>query len=985
VCRRTPLCRKFAPIPTATGRPTSCHRVPVAGESEAMSTQPRRPLLLRSPSATRRPLRRLWRVVPLVLACAVVAAQPGQPASRFYEDALSRFERKDHAGAIVQLKNALSADPRNLAAQVLLGRALLATGDMIQAEVSLNEALRQGVNRAEVVVPLAESLLGQGKPQALQGDPRFAADGLPQEVRYRLMLLISSGEADLGDGRAALQTLMAARALAPDQIDSWLQEVPIRIRSRQLREAEQAAARAVALDARSARARYLQGSVAHATGRLDAALAAYAQALQIEPTQQDALLSRAGIFLDQGRVDDAAKDIAVLRQSHTSDPRAAYLEALVLERRGDARGARAALSRVTDLLDPAPMEFYRYRPQMLILGGLAHHGLGQFEKAKPYLEAAQRQQPTSPAAKVLAQIQINDGNLDRATETLEAYLQGNPRDAQAYVLLAGAHQARGRAARAVQILTDAQKRHDTPALRGALGLALVSVGRGAEALPHLEQAVKADPKQLQAARTLGDLYLQRRDPARARTVADTLVRRDAKDPQAHLLLGRVHLAQASAAPAEAAFRQALAIDPSLSAARIGLARVALQRKQPDAAVTHLRDALARDDRQIDAMLELASVLEGLPGQEAEATRLYERAAAVASIDNIRPGLALMAHHLRAGRIAPAQEAVKALENKAPDHVSVLSARGRVALAAGDLPGARQALTRASRAAEFDADLLVQIALMQLQAEDAKAAQYGLTKALQASPGHLQARALQVQAELAVGDVAQADRLARGIQTQFPAKALGHRLVADVALRQGQVPAGIEALRRAQQLEPSSDNLLRLVRATQMRDERAALQLADQWLKSHPTDAAVRRALADAQARAAQWAPARASYEAVLAQHPGDGETWNNLAHVLLALKDAAAAQAAADKALALLPQAPHVLGTAGWAALQNGQVDRALRLLRDARLRDPGNDETRFYLASALAQSGRGGEARQELEAALRTRSRLVSVGPAEQLLATLR
>ncbi|MFY7854913.1 MAG: tetratricopeptide repeat protein [Rubrivivax sp.] len=205
---------------------------------------------------------------------------------------------------------------------------------MIQAEVALNEALRQGVNRAEVVVPLAESLLGQGKPQALQGDPRFAADGLPQEVRYRLMLLVSSAEADLGDGRAALQTLMAARALAPDQLESWLQEVPIRIRSRQLREAEQAAARAVALDARSARARYLQGSVAHATGRLDAALAAYAQALQIEPTQQDALLSRAGIFLDQGRIDDAAKG----HRGASAEPR--QRPARGLSRSPGARAAR---------------------------------------------------------------------------------------------------------------------------------------------------------------------------------------------------------------------------------------------------------------------------------------------------------------------------------------------------------------------------------------------------------------------------------------------------------------------------------------------------------------------------------------------------------------------------------------------------------------------------------------------------------------------
>jgi RNA polymerase sigma factor (sigma-70 family) len=99
----------------------------------------------------------------------------------------------------------------------------------------------------------------------------------------------------------------------------------------------------------------------------------------------------------------------------------------------------------------------------------------------------------------------------------------------------------------------------------------------------------------------------------------------------------------------------------------------------------------------------------------------------------------------------------------------------------------------------------------------------LTKALQAAPGHLQARALQVQAELAVGDVAQADRLARGIQTQFPAKALGHRLVADVAMRQGQLPAGIEALRRAQQLEPSSDNLLRLV-DTLPRNQQEAVRL-----------------------------------------------------------------------------------------------------------------------------------------------------------------
>jgi hypothetical protein len=46
-----------------------------------------------------------------------------EDAVRYYEDALTRFQRDDTAGAIVQLKNALQQDPRMLTARVLLGRA----------------------------------------------------------------------------------------------------------------------------------------------------------------------------------------------------------------------------------------------------------------------------------------------------------------------------------------------------------------------------------------------------------------------------------------------------------------------------------------------------------------------------------------------------------------------------------------------------------------------------------------------------------------------------------------------------------------------------------------------------------------------------------------------------------------------------------------------------------------------------------------------
>ena len=71
-------------------------------------------------------------------------------ASKYYEDALVRYEKKDINGAIIQLKNALQIDKNMLPVQMLLGKALLQNGDVVSAEVAFTEALRLGVNRAEV-------------------------------------------------------------------------------------------------------------------------------------------------------------------------------------------------------------------------------------------------------------------------------------------------------------------------------------------------------------------------------------------------------------------------------------------------------------------------------------------------------------------------------------------------------------------------------------------------------------------------------------------------------------------------------------------------------------------------------------------------------------------------------------------------------------------------------------------------------------------
>lgn len=98
--------------------------------------------------------------------------------------------------------------------------------------------------------------------------------------------------------------------------------------------------------------------------------------------------------------------------------------------------------------------------------------------------------------------------------------------------------------------------------------------------------------------------------------------------------------------------------------------------------------------------------------------------------------------------------------------------------------------------------------------------------------------------------------------------------------------------------------------------------------------------------------------------PRDAEALNNLAQVLLAQGDGGAL-AVAEEALAAAPQTAHVMGTAGWAAVQAGQVERGVLLLRTAVSREPGNADTRVLLASALARQGQQASARAELDKAL--------------------
>ena len=306
------------------------------------------------------------------LSLAAASAFASDPkASKYYEDALQRFEKQDHKGAIVQLKNAMKLDRKLLPVHVLLGRALLANGELNAAEAAFDEALKMGVNPIEIVLALAETVSAQGKPGLLLTDARFAHAALPVDMKTKLLLFKAAAASDTGQGREALKFIEEARALTPNSAESWITEVPARVRARQLTEAKVAADKAVALDTKSPPAAYQQATVAHVSGDLKAAVAMYTRTLGLKAEHVDARVARAGIQFDLGEIDAASTDVQAARKADPKDPRSAYLAALLFERKGQAAEAKKALLEVTNLLDPFPVEYLRYRPQLLMMGGMS--------------------------------------------------------------------------------------------------------------------------------------------------------------------------------------------------------------------------------------------------------------------------------------------------------------------------------------------------------------------------------------------------------------------------------------------------------------------------------------------------------------------------------------------------------------------------------------------------------------------------------------
>lgn len=371
----------------------------------------------------------------------------------------------------------------------------------------------------------------------------------------------------------------------------------------------------------------------------------------------------------------------------------------------------------------------------------------------------------------------------------------------------------------------------------------------------------------------------------------------------------------------AAAKAAIASGESLQGNKAGLlalrSQVELGEGRTEAALATAQAALKQDAESLDALLASARAHQAV-NQLPATLAAYEKAA------KIHPQSYAAAYGLVAtlgdmGRYEDARAGLERLASLAPKSIEVTHLKARLAIAEGQFEKARELLQGVEADLRQNPSMQVTYATALLRTGQNGLARAWLEPLVKDYPGLREPRRLLAEAQLAGGDARSSLATIRGLAERPDARPEELAVAAKAAKRTGD-PAAARFAARETKATP-------------------------QWIGGE-------LATADTALRNQQWRKAVTSYEAIAKRTTQpNAMVLNNLAFAKAQLGKNDEAIAIALKAVAIAPDHPAILDTAGWILVESGK-DRArgITMLEKAAKLDPDN----AAIARRLAQAKRG-------------------------------
>jgi len=892
------------------------------------------------------------------LVLFIAACDTGMNEQKTLEKARTYLNDGNPRAAVIELRNTLKQNRNNAEARYLFGTLSYNMGSFSNAEKELRRAEKAGWNQQETRLALAQVLattkqfdrlleeindnetwpkktranilafraiadagLNNIQPANLSLDK---ARTLKQDALHVLIITAKFQLSNLRDGTAS-DTLKQARSLYPDNSEILLLQAVQNIKSKQLAQAGDKFIEVINRD---------PDKIISANGRR-------------------ARIGLARIQLMANKYDAADATLKPLLQRSSNDPEVNYLVALLAF---SQKNYRRAEDHLREILTVAPKH---HQTQQLM--GKVKYTLQDFVQSTQYLTDYLDAIPDDVAVRqLLTQTYIILGKPEQARQTIQKNLVLNPNDPAALALLSQIEFNQGNIEVGIQVLKRAiDINPNNAALRKQMVKAYITQNATELALEELKSLQSLSNNKNETRQLAIAVYMNAGQLDKAISIAQAMLKENPDNADVITLNATLQNNNDDAKQARILFNQALKIKPEHPTAIASLASIETNAGNYDKAVTLYKRLVDTNQGGTMPMLALSKIAANQDRTNDMLTWLEKARATAANEANAR--IILASYYLQNSQISKANIYIQEALKISPGQTDVLALQGKMLLAEKRYSEALPPLKRLVSKLPDSTDAHILIGETFLRLGMIGNARNHLEAILNKQNDHAFATILLIEVELMAGNFDKGLSHARQLQTLQPDHYIGYMQEGDIWMTQQKYKDAAIAFDKAWQRQQTAELAKKqyaALKPTTSFDE--AIKPVYMWRDAHPEDASIHFFLAVLYQTMNQNDKAIKEYESTIKYMPKNSVALNNLAW-LYSLQGNPEAVDLAERAFRSSPEDPGIQDTYGWILVQQDQVDKGLRLIKQALYVVPDNMEIRFHYATALIRSGQKEQGKQVL------------------------
>jgi cellulose synthase operon protein C len=899
-----------------------------------------------------------------------IGAWPLVAGAGHLSDARQALKNGDLLAAQTNLRNAVRADPQNAEAHFDLGQVSFELGDAVAAEREAEQAQERGFDPHLTVRLLAQSLMAQGKFDAVL--QKLQPSGKDASLDATILVFRGYAQIGLRQSNAAEKSFAAAEQEAPNAIEPLLAEAQLAVAHSDLATAQAKIDKAVSEQPKSAEALLAKVQLLRMKDDATGALMVLDTLLKDQPGIVQARLDRANLEIALNKAKEATDDIAQVMKATPGNVQAIYLHAVMAAQVKDFRVADADLQQIA-----ADMSQF---PRGYLLLAVVKGNLGELDEASDAARHYLARAPSDLAAyKILARIQFLKHRPDKVIDTLTPITETGKGDAETYDMLGRADVVTGRPDEAVEAFQKAQAlAPQDVGIQTRLANVHMSMGEPGAAMGDLEHTLELAPTRPQVGEALFFAALATGDLTKTADVLAKIEAAEGDNVTVGNLQGLYKLAKLDLPGAHDAFAAVMHEHPNFLPAQINLARVLAMQGQGPAAEKLLGGLLDKHPTAEPALTMLTTDYtqsNRLP----EAIRLLQRAHA-AEPTNQQLTASLAEFHIRAANPQKALDLLNTLKGGVAASVPLLSVTASAEIALGHKDKARDTYAALLRLDPQQLAARQQLISLYVDAGDFGSARDAVKAGIAAMPRNYQLLQDDVMIDLTATGVDAALSRADTLLSQDREFTLARALRGDVYMAANRPDDAIKAYSDALAAAPMTPILSRLIaaqlRAGRTEDARTTLI---SWTAKHGDDLAALEQLAELNVATSRLDDAAKNLQAILDRRPHVAIALNNLAWIYGQQHDPRAFNLA-RQAYVLSPDA-QTADTLGWILTNTGKADIGVDLLRQASAQASDDPRVQYHYAVALKDTGNKKDAIKLLTALVAVKANFVEKAQAQQLL----